>query len=132
VIAQQARRELTAQFREATEGLDATVVLSSFFLPCRIDDESALAATYDRHARGIFNVTGDPAIAVPVGFSPDGMPLGVQIAAPAYRECELFAIAHALETELGATLYRPAPFSDIRKATRVERSAQVERSEGRL
>ncbi len=112
VTAQQARRELSARYREATRGLDAVVALSSFHLPCRIDDRAQLAATYDRQARAVFNVTGDPAIAVPVGFSPQGLPLGVQLAAAPYRERELLRIAHALETALGATRHHPALFLD--------------------
>lgn len=122
VVAQQARRELTARYRIATRGLDAVIVLSSFYRPCQVDDENALAATYDRSARGIFNVTGDPAIAVPVGFSSDGMPLGIQLAAPPYRESRLLRIAHALETEIGATDLHPASFVDSRVDPALERT----------
>lgn len=107
VIAQQARRELTARYRKATSGLDAIVAVSSLHRPCGITDAVALAATYDRHVRGIFNVTGDPAIAVPVGFSADGLPLGVQLAAGPWRERHLLRIAHALETALGANRIHP-------------------------
>lgn len=107
IVAQQARRELTARYRDATRGLDAVIAVSSLFLPCGIADEVALAATYDRHVRGLFNVTGDPAIAIPVGFSDEWLPLGVQLAAAPWRERHLLRIAHALETALGATRIHP-------------------------
>lgn len=46
----------------------------------------------------IFNVTGQPAMSVPLGGSPDGLPIGVQFAAPLNREDMLFGLAGQLET----------------------------------
>jgi aspartyl-tRNA(Asn)/glutamyl-tRNA(Gln) amidotransferase subunit A len=75
--------------------LDAVVTISSHDLPCRIDDADAVARTYERQARIVFNVTGTPALAVPTGFSAAGVPLGMQIAAKAFDEAMLYRIAHA-------------------------------------
>ncbi|MEA2228666.1 MAG: amidase [Solirubrobacteraceae bacterium] len=47
----------------------------------------------------IFNVTGHPAISVPVGMSVDGLPVGVQLVAPFGREDRLLRLARRLETE---------------------------------
>jgi aspartyl-tRNA(Asn)/glutamyl-tRNA(Gln) amidotransferase subunit A len=44
-----------------------------------------------------FNMTGHPAISVPCGYTPDGLPVGLQIVAPYYREDVLLRIARALE-----------------------------------
>ncbi len=43
------------------------------------------------------NLTGLPAISVPAGTDGDGMPLAIQIVAPAFREDLLFAAAGVLE-----------------------------------
>jgi amidase len=45
----------------------------------------------------VFNVTGQPAISLPLGESDDGLPIGVQIAAAYGREDLLFQIAAHLE-----------------------------------
>jgi amidase len=49
----------------------------------------------------VFNLSGQPAINIPVGLSPQGLPLGVQIAARAGQELLLLQIARRLESELG-------------------------------
>lgn len=51
----------------------------------------------------VFNVTGHPALSLPVGFSAGGLPLGVQIAAAAGAEATLFRVAAALERRLCLT-----------------------------
>ena len=45
-----------------------------------------------------FNVTGQPAISVPIGWPDDGFPRGVQIIAPIGRDDRLISVAAALET----------------------------------
>jgi aspartyl-tRNA(Asn)/glutamyl-tRNA(Gln) amidotransferase subunit A len=89
------------------QGLDAVVTLSSFTVPCRLDDAEAVARTYERHCRMPFNVTGTPAIAVPTGFSAGGLPLGMQIATGAFAEPMLYRIAHAFCAATGLTQRRP-------------------------
>ncbi len=42
-------------------------------------------------------VTGCPAMSVPAGFSPDGLPVGVQIVAAHNQERRLLEVAHAFE-----------------------------------
>ena len=50
--------------------------------------------------RGPVNVTGLPAVAVPTGWSPSGLPLSMQIVGPRWGEAKVLRIAHAYE---GAT-----------------------------
>jgi amidase len=45
-----------------------------------------------------FNVTGQPATSVPVGWPADGLPRGVQIVAPLGRDDVLITVASALES----------------------------------
>ena len=47
------------------------------------------------------NLAGRPAMSVPFGFGADGMPVGIQILAPAMAEREMFQAAKILESESG-------------------------------
>ncbi|MFZ3561416.1 amidase [Streptomyces sp. BH055] len=55
----------------------------------------------------VFNDTGHPAISLPTGLGPDGLPCAVQLVARHHREDVLLGAAQALETVLG-TLRPPA------------------------
>lgn len=46
---------------------------------------------------GLYNVTGEPAISLPLGTDKDGMPLGVQFAAPYGEDKRLLELAYELE-----------------------------------
>jgi len=48
-----------------------------------------------------FNVTGQPALALPIGLSPDGLPLSMQIVGRAFDECSVFQVAAAYEQARG-------------------------------
>jgi aspartyl-tRNA(Asn)/glutamyl-tRNA(Gln) amidotransferase subunit A len=48
-----------------------------------------------------FNVWGLPAISVPCGFTHHGLPIGVQIAGPPWREDLVLSLAHACEQPRG-------------------------------
>ena len=56
----------------------------------------------------VFNVTGQPAISLPAHISGSGLPVGVQLAAPAFDEATLIRVAAQLEPVLGWA-ERPAP-----------------------
>jgi amidase len=49
-----------------------------------------------------FNLLGTPAAVVPVGRSPEGLPIGVQIAGRPWEEESVLSVAAALEAECGA------------------------------
>ena len=44
-----------------------------------------------------FNITGQPAISVPCGFSAGGLPIGVQFVGPRHREDLVLKVAHAYQ-----------------------------------
>jgi aspartyl-tRNA(Asn)/glutamyl-tRNA(Gln) amidotransferase subunit A len=54
-----------------------------------------------------FNLTRQPAISVPMGFSANGLPRAVQLAAPMYRDDLVLRAARALE------LAQPFPMPDL-------------------
>jgi aspartyl-tRNA(Asn)/glutamyl-tRNA(Gln) amidotransferase subunit A len=65
---------------------------------CGEIEDVRLAAT--RFVRA-FNVLGLPALSLPCGFDPRGLPLGLQIAAPAFEEAKLLRVAAAVEDAMG-------------------------------
>jgi aspartyl-tRNA(Asn)/glutamyl-tRNA(Gln) amidotransferase subunit A len=48
-----------------------------------------------------FNVTGQPALAIPTGLSPDGLPLSMQIIGKPFDEAAVFKVADAYERARG-------------------------------
>jgi amidase len=65
-------------------------------------DEADPMDAFDRAIRfapyaGLFNVTGQPAITVPAGLAPDGLPIAVQLVARPLHEDTLLQLARQLE-----------------------------------
>ena len=54
-----------------------------------------------------FNVTGNPALALPTGFSTSGLPLGMQVVGRAFDEPTVFRIGAAYEAAAGWIHERP-------------------------
>jgi len=48
-----------------------------------------------------FNLTGNPAAVVPVGRSPEGLPIGVQVVGPPWEEETVLAVAAEIERACG-------------------------------
>lgn len=61
------------------------------------DDDRALSYSYTL----AFNLTGWPAAVVRCGWSPEGLPIGVQVVARPWREDVALAVAQRLEAALG-------------------------------
>ena len=55
------------------------------------------------------SVTFGPAISVPCGFTPEGLPVGIQIVGPYRNDLGVLQIAHAFEQLTGAGQRRPRP-----------------------
>ncbi len=55
-----------------------------------------------------FNLTGNPAMSVPIGLSASGLPLSLQIVGRAFDERMVLRIGAALEAAMGMTIRRPA------------------------
>ncbi len=60
---------------------------------------------------GTWNATGQPAVAVPVGFTEERLPLGVQLVGGAHEEATLLSLAAQLEAERPWAHLRPAAFA---------------------
>jgi aspartyl-tRNA(Asn)/glutamyl-tRNA(Gln) amidotransferase subunit A len=55
-----------------------------------------------------FNLTGLPAISLPCGFTAGGLPIGLQIVAPAWSEKKLLRAAQAYEQATDWRKQKPA------------------------
>lgn len=49
----------------------------------------------------LFNITGHPAITVPCGVTPEGLPIGLQVVGSAGNTSELLEIARGIESQVG-------------------------------
>jgi aspartyl-tRNA(Asn)/glutamyl-tRNA(Gln) amidotransferase subunit A len=95
------RTRLAAAFNALFADVDVVITASAHDPACRIDDPAEVERTYGRQARAPFNLTGNPALAMPTGFSKQGLPLGLQIVGRAFDEATVCRAGDALEAALG-------------------------------
>jgi aspartyl-tRNA(Asn)/glutamyl-tRNA(Gln) amidotransferase subunit A len=107
VNAMRMRAKFAAAFHQLFDDVDVIVTASAHDPACRIDDPKAVEFTYARQARAPFNLTGSPALAVPAGFSANGLPLGIQIVGRPHGEAMVYRVADAYETATGWTQRHP-------------------------
>ncbi|MFM9937946.1 MAG: amidase [Hyphomicrobiaceae bacterium] len=91
------RQRLIERTLAAMADLDLVLTASSLDPTCRIDDLEAVARTYPRQVRQPFNVTGQPALAMPAGFTKDGLPLSIQLVGHPFDEVMVYRAAAAYE-----------------------------------
>ena len=95
--AQRARRELTDAVNAALTRYDALLTLSALNTAPRFDQQTDAMSSASPMQTIPFNVTGHPAMSVPVGLARDGLPIGVQITGRAFGEAMVFRIGRAVE-----------------------------------
>jgi amidase len=66
-----------------------------------VDGEAVSYWTYSLGHCSIFNLTGNPAVVLPVAQSSDGLPIGVQVVGRRWHDAELLAAAEQLATVTG-------------------------------
>ena len=105
---QRQRQLVCRDYAAAFVEVDALVLPTTPFPAPRIDgDETRLAGLCAAYT-GAANLTGLPAVAIPAGSS-DGLPVGVQIVAPAGRDALALRIARALEKTAAEHRVHPPP-----------------------
>ena len=93
------RRRIAADFATAYERADVLLTPASPTVAFHLGDKTSdpmsmyLCDTYTIPS----NLTGDPAMSVPFGTGDDGLPVGVQVLAPALEESRMFRTAAELE-----------------------------------
>jgi aspartyl-tRNA(Asn)/glutamyl-tRNA(Gln) amidotransferase subunit A len=100
--AQRVRTKISEDFRAAFEQVDFVVTPTSpsvaFPLGAKTDDP--LAMYLSDYCTVPMPLAGIPAISIPNGLS-DGLPVGLQLAGPAFSENRLLDASHALEQAIG-------------------------------
>jgi aspartyl-tRNA(Asn)/glutamyl-tRNA(Gln) amidotransferase subunit A len=98
-------RDYEAAFADYDILVSPTSPTTAFPIGAKVDDPLAM------YLNDIFtipaNLAGVPAISVPSGLDSAGLPVGVQLTAPALGEVALLRAAAALEAELGLALRPP-------------------------
>jgi aspartyl-tRNA(Asn)/glutamyl-tRNA(Gln) amidotransferase subunit A len=121
------RARLTRAFvKSVFAGADVLLLPSATYVAPRLDEVlpgaaqareyaglHTLAAPEDpgRFTRA-FNYLGLPALALPAGFSPDGLPIGVQIVGPPFAEAVLFEFGHGFQRVTDHHLHAPTLETD--------------------
>lgn len=97
VQAMRMRRELTAEMLALMAGVDVVLTAGNPDEALPIDQVPRWDNLDKPNFTFAFNVTGMPAISVPSGFGPNGMPVAIQLAARPFDEATLLRAAHAYE-----------------------------------
>jgi aspartyl-tRNA(Asn)/glutamyl-tRNA(Gln) amidotransferase subunit A len=98
VRAQQFRRRLTGHFLKALENLDAILSPTApWVAPHEDPPVTSPEGAAEGRRTAPYNLTGLPALTVNCGFSPDGLPIGLQIAARPGADRLVLGIGAAVE-----------------------------------
>jgi aspartyl-tRNA(Asn)/glutamyl-tRNA(Gln) amidotransferase subunit A len=101
VKAQRLRLQLQAELEGALAEADVLVCPSDPTLTPKVGEAARLAGRermwFEYGTVNLGNLTGAPAISIPCGFTPDGMPVGLQLYGRAFDEATVLSFAHAYE-----------------------------------
>jgi aspartyl-tRNA(Asn)/glutamyl-tRNA(Gln) amidotransferase subunit A len=107
------RRELAHAVNLQLESYDALITASAL-TPAPAFADPAFAGAMPQNALNLpmqtmpFNLTGNPAMSIPTGFSASGLPLSMQIVGRAFDERTVLRIGAAFEAATGLSARRPA------------------------
>jgi len=101
INALRARRELTDAVNEALSRYDTLLTASALCTAPRFDEPVDAMSSAAPMQTIPFNVTGHPAMSVPVGLASNGLPIGVQIVGRPFDEAMVFRVSRAVEVLSG-------------------------------
>jgi aspartyl-tRNA(Asn)/glutamyl-tRNA(Gln) amidotransferase subunit A len=104
IQAQRVRRLLYQDMQAALEKVDLLLTPTLPITAPRIGDSSVQLGDKSFSVRMLltqltraFNVTGHPALSLPCGLSPSGLPIGIQLVGAPFQEETLLRLGHAFE-----------------------------------
>jgi len=100
------RRELAVEFARALEKVDVAVSANATRPAPRIDETWTYSAYERASYTAPYNLTGSPALSVPIGFE-NGLPLAFQITGRPFDEAGVMRVGHAFEQ--GTEFHRQRP-----------------------
>ena len=111
-------RQAKTEFAAAFEQVDAIVAPTVAVAAPKIGSETVRIGSTDEPMRAALlrltrpgNLTGLPNVSIPCGFTPEGLPVGMQLIGPAFAEADLLAIARLYEQENDWSSRHPASAS---------------------
>jgi len=99
--AQRVRTKIAEDFRSAFERVDLIVTPTAPTVAFRLGEKVAdpIAMYLNDYCTVPMSLAGIPAVSIPCGLS-DGLPVGLQLAGPAFSDARVLDAAHALEQAL--------------------------------
>jgi aspartyl-tRNA(Asn)/glutamyl-tRNA(Gln) amidotransferase subunit A len=97
INALRARRELTDAVNAVLGQHDALLTASALVTAPRFDAAPDALSSASPMQTIPFNVTGHPAMSVPIGLAPNGLPISVQIVGRPFDEVMVFRVGRAIE-----------------------------------
>ena len=104
-VRQVARRQVAAMV--ASEGLDVLVSPTTGYGAAPFTGGGTEALSIRALHTPAWNSMGWPALSVPMGFDPDGLPLGLQIIGRAFADGMVLAVGHAYQQLTDWHLQKP-------------------------
>ena len=101
INALRARRELTDAVNASLSRHDVLLAASALCTAPRFDAPVDALSSASPMQTIPFNVTGHPAMSVPIGLASDGLPIGVQIVGRPFDEATVFRVSRAVEVLSG-------------------------------
>jgi aspartyl-tRNA(Asn)/glutamyl-tRNA(Gln) amidotransferase subunit A len=100
--AQKVRTKIAEDFAAASQRVDLIATPTAPTVAFALGEKTGdpLAMYLNDYCTVPMSLAGIPAISIPCGLS-EGLPVGLQLAGPAFSENRLLAAAHALEQALG-------------------------------
>ena len=106
VRASRCRRVITSEMEDIYRRYDLLLTANTSAAP-RIDKHDILSFWRSASLTTPFDVTGGPALALPCGFTADGLPLSLQIIGRPFDDALVLRAGHAYEKETGFWSARP-------------------------
>jgi aspartyl-tRNA(Asn)/glutamyl-tRNA(Gln) amidotransferase subunit A len=97
VQAQRVRNVLNREFAQVLETVDLIASPTMSNPPGRFDEATSMGNSLRPSFTSPFNMTGMPAISVPCGFTPSGLPVGLQLAGRPFDEPTILRAAYAYQ-----------------------------------
>lgn len=101
------RAHYTAALDALFDDVDAFVCSSALGAPAPMGKVDGNPWRRSHPITAPFNLTGHPALAVPAGFDPAGLPLSMQVVGRKFDEAAILRVGHAYETACAWRLARP-------------------------
>lgn len=104
VHAQRVRQRMIEQVREVFTDVDVLVLPTTAITAFPIGSDTVMIDDREEHVQPamnrytpLFDLTGGPALSLPCGFTSTGMPIGMQVAGPAFGDATVLQVARAYE-----------------------------------